>query len=321
MSNEIKKELVDLTTYMEQTLDIEKARMFVSNFKNYEAVFTQEILTKALSKFQVKNFATFKDIQVEYSRYYEERYPRYSQAHLGYFSDYIIKNGETYEARIQKTAYSYIIPDQYQLKEKELLKECLFLSIPELEKFEWDMYHLDSYTDSKTKEIKYSDIYLKTSEGSLYCPIDALIRYDKKAIIERHSSYHKGYYNTADRKEYLNKSLMVLKTLSTELLFYVLDCYKKNEKVDFVQELSPAGKEFLERVKRRKAQKENKHFVTYSLKDTIKSVTTPNVSVEYLVEENEEYVVVTINNKTTRTNITGLTSRDIVRHVLFDIGE
>ena len=40
-----------------------------------------------------------------------------------------------------------------------------------------------------------------------------------------------------------------------------------------------------------------------------------------LQEENEEYVVVTINNKKTKTNITGLTSRDIVRHVLFDIGE
>ena len=65
----------------------------------------------------------------------------------------------------------------------------------------------------------------------------------------------------------------------------------------------------------------HKHFVLYSLKDTVKSVTTPNVSVEYLVEDNEEYVVTTINNKTTKTNITGLSSRDIVRHVLFDIGE
>ena len=321
MSNETKKELVDLTTYMEQTLDIEKARMFVSNVKNYEALFSKEVLEKALSKFQVRNFATIKDIEVAYFKLYEEIYPRYSQAHLGYFPDQIEKDGRIYEAMIPKTVYSYIVPNQYQTNEKELLKECLFLLIPELDKFEWNMYHLDSYTDSKTKEIKYSDIYLKTVEGSLYCPIEALIRYDKEAIIERHSSYHKGYYNTADRKEYLNKSLMVLKTLPTELLFYVLDCYKKNKKVDFVQELSPAGKEFLERVKRRKVRKENKHFVTYSLKDTIKSVTTPNVSVEYLAEENNEYVVVTINDKTTRTNITGLTSRDIVRHVLFDIGE
>lgn len=317
----MKKELVDLTEYLNQTMDIEKARLFVSNFKNYEAIFPEEVLTTALLNFRVTDFATFKAIEVQHSRYYEERYPRYSKEHLEYFSDYITKNGEVYEARIQKLAYSYIVPNPYQLNEKELLETCLVLTIPEIDKFKWDMYHLNSYEDNKTHKIIYSDIYLKTAEGSLYCPIEALVNYDKEAIIERHTSYHKGYYNTSDRKKYLDKSLSVLDTLEVELLFYVLDCYKNKKEVDFIGKLSPEGKKFLEKVQKEKIQKANKHFVLYSLKDTIKSVTTPNVSVEYLVKDNEEYVVTIINNKTTKTNITGLSSRDIVRHVLFDIGE
>ena len=317
----MKKELVDLTEYLNQTMDIEKARLFVSNFKNYEAIFPKDVLTKAVSNFRVTDFATFKAIEVQHSRYYEEKYPRYSNAHLEYFTDYVYKNGIAYEARIQKQAYSYIVPDSYQLNEKELLKTCLVLTIPEIDKFKWDMYHLDSYEDNKTHKIIYSDIYLKTSEGSLYCPVEALVNYDKEAIIEKHTSYHKGYYNTSDREKYLNKTLSVLDTLEVELLFYVLDCYKNKEEVDFIGKLSPEGKKFLEKVQKEKIQKANKHFVLYSLKDTIKSVTTPNVSVEYLVKDNEEYVVTIINNKTTKTNITGLSSRDIVRHVLFDIGE
>ena len=89
----MKKELVDLKEYLNQTMDIEKARLFVSNFKNYEAIFPKDVLTKAVSNFRVTDFATFKAIEVQHSRYYEERYPRYSQEHLEYFSDYITKNG------------------------------------------------------------------------------------------------------------------------------------------------------------------------------------------------------------------------------------
>lgn len=317
----MKKELVDLTEYLNQTMDMEKARLFISNFKNYEAIFSEEVLTKAVSNFRVTDFATFKAIEVQHSNYYEERYPRYSKEHLEYFSDYITKNGEVYEARIQKLAYSYIVPNPYQLNEKKFLEACLVLAIPEIDKFKWDMYHLDSYEDNKTKKTIYSDIYLKTSEGSLYCPVEALINYDKEAIIERHTSYHKSYYNTSDRKKYLDKSLSILDTLEVELLFYVLDCYKNKKEVDFIGKLSPEGKKFLERVQKEKIQKANKNFILYSLKDTVKSVTTPQVSINYLVEDEQEYVVITLNEKTIKTNITGLTHRDIVRHVLFDIGE
>lgn len=319
----MKKDLVDLTTYMEQKMDIEKARLFVSNFKNYEAIFSEEILTKALSNFQVTNFATFKDIQVEHSSYYEEKYPRYSNAHWAYFSDYVYKNGIAYEARIQKSAYSYIVPNHYQLNENKLLEACLVLSIPEIDRFKWDMYHLDSYEDNKTHKIIYSDIYLKTSKGSLYCPVEALVNYDKEAIIERHTSYHKSYYNTSDRKKYLDKALSILDTLEVELLFYVLDCYKNKKEVDFVGKLSPEGKKFLEKVQKEKVQKANKNFVLYSLKDTIKSI-YPNLSIstEYLIEDDKEYVNILINKNTVqRSNITGLTHRDIIRQVLFDMGE
>ena len=147
----MKKELVDLTEYLNQTMDIEKARLFVSNFKNYEAIFSKYVLTKALSNFRVKDFATFEAVPIEHSRYYEERYPRYSNAHLESFSDYVYKNGIAYEARIQKSAYSYIVPNHHQLNEKKFLEACLVLTIPEIDKFKWDMYHLNSYEDNKTK--------------------------------------------------------------------------------------------------------------------------------------------------------------------------
>ena len=314
------KELVEFTSYMAQTLDIEKARLFVSNFKNYEAIFPEGILTTALLNFRVTDFATFQAIETEHSRYYEERYPRYSNAHLEYFSDYVYKNGIAYEARIQKQAYSYIVPNSYQLNEKELLETCLILTIPEIDKFQWDMYHLDRYEDYKTHKKYYSDIYLKTTEGSLYCPVEALVNYDKEAIMERHTSYHKSYYNTSDRKKYLDKSLSVLDTIEVELLFYVLDCYKNKKKVDFVNKLSPEGKKFLDNIKKEKTQKANKYFVTHSLKDMLKDVITPNVSTQYIVEEDKEYVDIIVNEEIIqRTHITGLDHKDIIRHVLFEM--
>ena len=314
------KELVEFTSYMAQTLDMEKARMFIQNFKNYEVIFSEETLEKALSKFRVTDFATFKPIPIQQSNYYEEKYPRYSKEHLEYFSDYIDKNGITYEARIKKLAYSYIVPNPYQLNEKEFLRECLILSIPEIDKFKWEMYHLDSYEDYKTHKKYYSDIYLKTTEGSLYCPVEALVNYDKEAIMERHISYHKSYYNTSDRKKYLDKSLSVLDTIEVELLFYVLDCYKNKKEVDFVNKLSPEGKKLLDNIKKEKTQKANQYFVTHSLKDMLKNVITPNVSTQYVVKEDEEYVDIIVNEEIIqRTHITGLDHKDIIRHVLFEM--
>lgn len=305
------KEKVDLTTYREQPMDIEKARLFLHNFKHFEALFSEEVLTKCLSKFEVRDFTNFEDIPIERSQYYEDKYPRYSECHTSSFPVYLYKNGIEYEGRENKSAYSYIVPSNYP-KEKELLKTCIFEVIPELEKLQWNIYHLDR---------EDNNIYLKTTvNNSLYCPVNALLNFDKEAIIQRHTDYHKKYYHGTDRKKYLDIALSVFDTVPVDILFYILDCYKEGKKPDFVSKYSPQGKKYLDKIAQEKLHKKNKEFVKYHLKDTIQNVLERKFTIDYSIDENnEEWVTVTINDKPIKTNITGLEPKDITRHVLFDI--
>ena len=90
--------------------------------------------------------------------------------------------------------------------------------------------------------------------------------------------------------------------------------------MDFVNKLSPEGKKLLDNIKKEKTQKANQYFVTHSLKDMLKDVITPNVSTQYVVKEDKEYVDIIVNEEIIqRTHITGLDHKDIIRHVLFEM--
>ena len=177
---------VDFKDYMNRPLTMTTAEKFISNFKRY-SIFSEEALKNAISGFRIKDFATTHYCPVENSAYYEKRYPRYTAKPVSHlYKEYKAE----WEREVHKLSYAYIVPDNYQLKEKDVFEKALFYTNPELRVLDWSIYHFDR---------EDSDIYLKTSSGSVYCPIIALVKNDINAIIKRHTSYHKKYYSISQK--------------------------------------------------------------------------------------------------------------------------
>lgn len=294
---------VDFTGYMHSNLNVEKARLFVSNFKHYEEIFDKDILATAVAKFKVRDFACHKEIQEEHVKYYE-KYPYYSDIHYGNFKVYLYQKGIEYEGTERRRCYSFIVPDSYQLHEKELLAECIFNTMPELQKLNWSMYHLD--------DSSYSDVYLTTSSGSLYCPVKSLIAYDKDEIISRHTSYHKQYYHSAERKPYLDKALNVLTTTETSILFQILDSYKDKKQIV----LNKQEKTLLENIEKTRAEQKRKEFVKYDLFNACERLIKKDFVFSYIKEEDKEYVVITTDDNSEKVEITNLSTPEITSKVI-----
>jgi hypothetical protein len=107
-------------------------------------------------------------------------------------------------------AREYRVPDNYQLHEKDLLRDCILLVNPNLANYPMSIYHLDRPTD---------DIYVKCDNGkSLYVPVKAITEKNFSLVVDRHTTYHKSYYNTSDRKKYLDEALATLETETAKAL-------------------------------------------------------------------------------------------------------
>ena len=115
-----------------------------------------------------------------------------------------------WERDVAKPARKYRVPCDYQLHEQDLLKDCILLVNPNMENYQMSIYHLDKPTD---------DIYIKCDNGkSLYVPVKAITEKNFGLVVDRHTTYHKGYYNTIDRKEYLDAALATLETDTAKAL-------------------------------------------------------------------------------------------------------
>lgn len=190
-------------------MTLQEAKMFIRNAKNFIEVFGEDIFEIALANYDVTDFSTHKYVPRD------EGTDR-SYARLGYpiLCDRTSWEFEEYKGewvrKVRKLAREYRVPCDYQIREKDLLKDCILLVNPNMENYEMSIYHLDRPND---------DIYIKCDDGkSLYVPVKAITEKNFGLVVDRHATYHKGYYNTIDRKEYLDAALATLETETAKAL-------------------------------------------------------------------------------------------------------
>lgn len=190
-------------------MTLQEAKMFVRNAKNFIEVFGEEIFERAIANYDIKDFSTFKYVPRDggMDRYYAERnYPVLCDKTTWTFEEW---KGE-WKREVRKLAREYRVPCDYQLNEKDLFKDCILLVNPNMANYTMDIYHLDRPTD---------DIYVQCGNGkSLYVPVKAITEKNFALVVDRHTTYHKGYYNTPDRKKYLDEALAALETETAKAL-------------------------------------------------------------------------------------------------------
>lgn len=189
-------------------MTLQEAKMFVRNAKNFIEVFGEELFEKAVENYDVRDFSTSLYVPLENGcNYYDSMgYPVLRDRVRHTFKEY---KGE-WMREVEKLAREYRVPDSYQLDEKDLLKDCILLVNPNMANYQMSIYKLDRQTD---------DIYVKCDNGkSLYVPVKAITEKNFALVVERHTTYHKGYYNTPDRKKYLDEALATLETETAKAL-------------------------------------------------------------------------------------------------------
>lgn len=190
-------------------MTLQEAKMFVRNADNFIEVFGEELFKRAIANYDIEDFSTFQYVPRDggSDRYYASKgYPVLCDKTSWEFEEY---KGE-WMRKVRKLAREYRIPCNYQCHEKDLLRDCILLVNPNMAHYHMDIYHFDRPTD---------DIYVKCNDGkSLYVPVKAIIEKDFTLVVERHTTYHKGYYNTIDRKQYLDAALATLETETAKTL-------------------------------------------------------------------------------------------------------
>ena len=219
---------VDIKTSMDTLMDFNLAKKYIRNFGIIEQLFDRETISYVLPRFQLRDFATFEYIPTEnlgmINYHASKGYIQITEKPVGhYVTEYAEFKGRTWESMVFKSCLEFIVPDNYQLREKDLLKKLLVMAYPYLNLPEYYnvllVYHADQ------KDIKKNEFYLPLPDANdetvtLYVPFNALREKNPQFIIDRHASYHKAYYGTGEAtKPYLTKALSVLEFDSTKEFF------------------------------------------------------------------------------------------------------
>lgn len=219
---------VDIKTTMDTLMNFELAKKYIRNFGIIEQLFDRETISYVLPRFQLRDFATFEYIPTEnlgmINYHVSKEHIQITEKPVKhYITEYAEFKGRTWESMVFKSCLEFIVPDNYQLKEKELLKKLLVMAYPYLNLPEYYnellVYHADQ------RDIDRNEFYLPLPNANgetvvLYVPFKALREKNPQIIIDRHTSYHKAYYGTGEAtKLYLDKALSVLEFDSTKEFF------------------------------------------------------------------------------------------------------
>lgn len=232
-----------IKTTMNKQLTKVTAAIFVRNWANIAAFFDPKVLTQAVHQFKVRDFATFDYVRREHlgqlQHYDSKGYILLTpEPVMAYVTEYSDHNGGGWERRVQKLCYEYIVADNYQCREKDLIMAALLLEFPYLAKYGVQAYHMDKgctrkqIEEYKKKNTSYyftggpnncfgAEIYVRVKNNcqSIYVPYLALKERNPDIIVARHTKYHESYYKGGGREEYLKKSLEVLDTPEAKRFF------------------------------------------------------------------------------------------------------
>ena len=191
-------------------MTFELAEKYFYNFENYKKLFSERTLEIVLNNYELRNFATFNYVPVERAGHYENKgyYELTKNPVSRAFKEY---RGD-WERDVQKPARQFVVPSPYQSGENNFLRDCLLMDFPYLKNYGFDCYKFERDT---------GEFYVKTGEKgvSLYVPFKALQEKDPQIIIDRMNTYWKWYYNSPDKKKYLDKQLGGLESETAKKLF------------------------------------------------------------------------------------------------------
>lgn len=222
-----------ITETMDATLDFAKAKVFISHWDIIEEFFKKSTLEEVLKNFKVRDFATFEYIPKEnigvYNHYIKQGYVLITPNPVSApFKEYATFKGKVWETTNYRLCYEFIVRDNYQLKEKDLLKMALEIEYPYLKSFKYSIYHMNENNDLNelyvcVDENPNGTTYL--SNKSIYVPLMALKTKNPQIAIDRHTSYFNSYYRGTGREEYLKASLALLETPIAKKFF---ECVENN---------------------------------------------------------------------------------------------
>lgn len=184
-------------------MTMEEALLYVRNAKELISMFGEEPFRKAIAKFNRDDFTT-RHISPEPATHYRKR--GYEVVRENFNHEFEEFKGE-WSRKVTLPAVEFLVPNQYQLREKDLILEILHTEYPYTALFDLEVYHMDPPFLC----------YLKTDRGSLYIPYEAIVKGEWKMVEECHTTYHKQYYNTPERKEFLEKAMSALDTWQAKM--------------------------------------------------------------------------------------------------------
>lgn len=171
-----------ITETMDATLDFAKAKVFIAHWNIIEEFFKKSTLEKVLKNFKIRDFATFEYIPKEnigvYNRYIKQGYVLITPNPVSApFKEYATFKGKVWETTNYRLCYEFIVRDNYQLREKDLLKMALEIEYPYLKSFKYSIYHMNENNDLNELYVCVDENPIGTtylSNKSIYVPLMAL---------------------------------------------------------------------------------------------------------------------------------------------------
>lgn len=157
--------------------------------------FGDGILSTALNDFKRRDMMTWEYIPYENGFYFA--LSKAIALYLPYLVSHPIREtkGDGWERTVDKLCVGIICNTQYDFWSGKLLKKCLDLKYPWLEKFKISEYSVHSYQDLDEHLVF---LPIPDTEGkkkrSVYIPLKALIEADVEAIKKCHTDYFTDYY-------------------------------------------------------------------------------------------------------------------------------
>lgn len=183
-------------------MNLTLANIYVRNWEKYKKYFSSKALSLAIRKRYQFEFISTEYISISNTYmldfYTKKRYEQTTEKPVSHqFEEW---HGE-WMRHVDKLSHAFRVPDRYQLSEEKILQDCLLYDFPYLKNCEINCYRLDDDRD---------EFYIHYNEATIFCPIKALVEKKPDIIKNRQTTYWKSYYDTPDRKEYLDKQLSVL---------------------------------------------------------------------------------------------------------------
>lgn len=115
--------------------------------------------------------------------------------------------------------YEILEPSRQTTVETTLLRTLLTMRLPWFSLMQWRVY---SFNCKNNVEIYLTTSHKGPVDNSVYCPVTALLKKDKNAIIERNIEYFSWYCQNKP-KDYLDYQLKTLQSPEARKLFEFLD--------------------------------------------------------------------------------------------------